>query len=144
LAQLGIDARSFVADHGVTVWASITAHGRHTEAAMRVGLGDDAAAAGGLVASTDGGPAFLGDAIADPLTGLVAAAAVVERLSTDSRALLDISLARTAASFAERGDQPIVRSVPNPAPPVPRVAAASRFELGAHNDEVLNDRHWQR
>ena len=44
----------------------------------RVAFGDDAAAAGGLVAWDEQGPMFVADAVADPLTGLAAAAAVDE------------------------------------------------------------------
>ena len=49
---------------------------------MRVALGDDAAAAGGLVGWVDDGPVFLADAVADPLTGLVAANAIVDAVTT--------------------------------------------------------------
>ena len=56
-------------------WVSITAAGRASE---RVGFGDDVAAGAGLVAADAGGsPMFCGDAIADPLTGLFAAALVL-------------------------------------------------------------------
>ena len=75
LEQLGIDARSIVR-HGPQVWVSITGHGRDGANTMRVGFGDDAAAAGGLVDWVDGTPHFVGDAVADPLAGLTAAMAV--------------------------------------------------------------------
>ena len=56
------------------------ATGATGEAANRVAFGDDAAVAGGLVVYDDRGPCFCADAIADPLTGMVAAAACLERL----------------------------------------------------------------
>ncbi|MCW2903991.1 MAG: acyl-CoA transferase/carnitine dehydratase [Streptosporangiaceae bacterium] len=69
LARFGLDAEAYV-DSG-TVWVSITAHGRASD---RIGFGDDLAATSGLVAwDAGGGPLFCGDALADPLTGLVAA-----------------------------------------------------------------------
>ncbi|WP_043807765.1 CoA transferase [Rhodococcus triatomae] len=71
LAGFGLDAAESVARG--TTWVSITAAGR---ASGRVGFGDDVAAAAGLVASDVTGPMFVGDAIADPLTGLAAAALV--------------------------------------------------------------------
>ncbi|CRK51381.1 conserved hypothetical protein [Rhodococcus sp. RD6.2] len=69
LAGFGLDAEESVARG--TTWVSITAAGR---ASGRVGFGDDVAAAAGLVARDADGPMFVGDAIADPLTGLAAAA----------------------------------------------------------------------
>src|SRR5205814_1300319 len=72
LAQLGLAAEDVVASRERITWVSITAYGR--EQGMRTGYGDDTAAAGGLVTST-GGPVFVGDAIADPLTGVNAALA---------------------------------------------------------------------
>lgn len=70
LKRLGIDAESYVAA-GAT-WVSITAAGR---ASSRIGFGDDVAASAGLIAQAhDGTPCFVGDAIADPLAGLFAAA----------------------------------------------------------------------
>ena len=99
LEQLGIDARAVVR-HGPQVWVSITGHGREGAHAMRVGFGDDAAAAGGLVDWIDGTPRFVGDAVADPLAGLTAAVAVVDALEAGGRVLLDVALSRVAASVA--------------------------------------------
>ena len=59
------------------VWLRITGYGTDAGSAERVAFGDDAAVAGGLVGYDGAGPVFVGDAIADPLTGLEAAAAVV-------------------------------------------------------------------
>ncbi len=60
------------------VWLRITGHGTGGDRADWVAFGDDAAVSGGLVGGTDDAPPFCGDAIADPLTGLEAALAVVE------------------------------------------------------------------
>ncbi len=86
LEQLGIDARAVVR-RGPQVWVSITGHGRDGANAMRVGFGDDAAAAGGLVDWIDGTPHFVGDAVADPLAGLTAAVAVADALEAGGRVL---------------------------------------------------------
>ena len=103
LQQMGIDAQELMAgEDGPRVWASITAHGRTGERGSWVGFGDDAAVAGGLVVSDGEGPCFCADAVADPITGMVAAAAIAEALTTDERALLDLPLSATAARFTGR------------------------------------------
>ena len=91
LAGFGLDAHACVAEG--TTWVSITAAGRASD---RVGFGDDIAAAAGLVAQdATGAPVFCGDAIADPLTGLTAAALT---LTTPAGALLDISMTDVVAA----------------------------------------------
>jgi hypothetical protein len=96
MQQLGIDAEACVARGAV--WASITAYGRTRP--DRVGFGDDVAAAAGLVNIGPDGPYPVGDAIADPLAGVYAAAAVAFGLCHRRAALLDVSMydiARQAA-----------------------------------------------
>jgi hypothetical protein len=81
LAQLGIDAAQIVRTTPGLVWLTITGHGAVGEAANWVGFGDDCAVAGGLTAALSaacGQTGFVGDAIADPLTGLCAALAAWE------------------------------------------------------------------
>jgi hypothetical protein len=77
-------------------WVAITAHGFHGMGAGRVGFGDDCAVAGGLVRWDGGEPRFLGDALADPLTGLEAARTVL----AGQRGLIDMAMARVAAAYA--------------------------------------------
>lgn len=79
------------------VWLSITGYGRAVD---RVAFGDDAAVAGGLVAWDEAGPVFLADAVADPLTGIAAAAAVVAALEQGGRWVLDAPMAGVAAHVA--------------------------------------------
>lgn len=94
LAGFGLDARGF-ADAGGT-WISITAHGR---ASNRIGFGDDIAAGAGLVArDADGTPLFVGDAIADPLTGLRAAVLAMSVPSDGSGRLWDVSMSSIVAA----------------------------------------------
>lgn len=106
LEQLGIDAAGLVAGGRIGAWVSITAHGRTGAGRDRVGFGDDAAAAGGLVGWDDHGPTFVGDAVADPLTGLAAAAAVLGALAAGGSWLLDASLSRVAAGVARGSRSP--------------------------------------
>lgn len=77
-------------------WVAITAHGFTGSGAVRVGFGDDCAAAGGLLRWEHGEPRFLGDALADPLTGLEAALSVL----AGGQGLIDVAMARVAAAYA--------------------------------------------
>ncbi|HEY6793585.1 MAG TPA: CoA transferase [Kineosporiaceae bacterium] len=96
LTRLGIDAAEYVANG--TVWASITAYGRRGPGADRVGFGDDVAVEAGLHAWTPEGPVTVGDAIADPLAGVHAAAAVSMALQASRGCLLDVSMHHVARS----------------------------------------------
>lgn len=82
---------------------AVTGHGVITASVDRVAFGDDAAVAGGLVAWEDDAPRFVGDAIADPLTGLVGAARVFDALAAGRTGLIDLAMADVAASFAPVG-----------------------------------------
>jgi hypothetical protein len=102
LRQLGIDAVAAV-ERGV-IWTAVSAYGRCGPWADRVGFGDDVAAAAGLVATVDGTPVPVADAVADPLAGVHAAAATVAALQGDHGYLLDVSMreaARAAVLVAE-------------------------------------------
>jgi hypothetical protein len=101
LRQLGVVAEDVVAATPGKVWVSITGYGRDEPAAERVAFGDDAAVAGGLVAwDGSGAPVFCGAAIADPLTGLCAAAGVARALARGGGVLLDVAMADVSACFA--------------------------------------------
>lgn len=113
LEQLGA-APATVAGPPGKVWLSITGYGRRAPGCDWVAFGDDAAVAGGLVSWEEPGrPVFCGDAIADPVTGLSAAAALLHAVAQGGGALLDVSMARCAASLA--GDELPGRD-PGPAP----------------------------
>jgi hypothetical protein len=76
LLQLGIDANEIVRNTPGLVWMTLTGHGTSGEAANWVGFGDDCGVSGGLSAAlreVTGHSGFVGDAIADPLTGMTAA-----------------------------------------------------------------------
>jgi hypothetical protein len=95
LAQLGIDARRCVAERRGLTWLGITGHGRREPQAAWVAFGDDAAVAAGAASRTGEAherPLFCGDAIADPLTGLHAAVAVLAAHRAGGGVVLDVAL----------------------------------------------------
>ncbi len=106
LSQLGYDAGGWVGERVGRIWASITGYGRAHE---WIAFGDDAALSAGLAWSPDAGqpdPCFCADAIADPLTGLHAAAIILAFMRRGRGGLLDLSLsgiARRAVSAEQEG-----------------------------------------
>ena len=66
-----------------------------------VAFGDDAAAAGGLVDWVGGGPHFMGDALADPLTGMAAALATIKAMQAGGGVLVDAAMAQVAAGAVD-------------------------------------------
>lgn len=97
LARHGLAADQVPARPG-RVWLRITGYG--AEHPDRVAFGDDAAVAGGLVVTRPDGPAFCGDAIADPLTGMQATAAVLDSLTRGGGDVIDVAMAGVAATYA--------------------------------------------
>lgn len=114
LEQLGA-APADLAGRPGRVWLSITGHGRSSPYRDRVAFGDDAAAAGGLVAwDGAGSPVFCADAIADPITGLFGALAVLHAVRDGGGVLIDLPMAGCAAAVAAaegRGPAPAARPV---------------------------------
>jgi hypothetical protein len=107
LRQLGIDAEAWIAARPGRVWISISGYGRMPPGDGWVAFGDDAAAAGGLVATralAGEAPRFCGDAIADPLAGLCAAAGGLASWQSGESRLLDVSLVASAAWARGSGD----------------------------------------
>jgi crotonobetainyl-CoA:carnitine CoA-transferase CaiB-like acyl-CoA transferase len=98
LRQLGLDPFAAVERHPGLTWVGISAYGLTGPGANRIGYGDDAAVAGGLVlrGST---PAFFADAAADPITGLYAAIAALA-VSAAGGGVVDVSLRDVAAHVA--------------------------------------------
>lgn len=148
LAGFGLDAEAAAADG--TIWVSITAAGR---ASPRIGFGDDVAAGAGLVAyDTDRGPVFCGDALADPLTGLVAAELAMSAPAADRGMLFDVAMSSVVAVT-------LARSQPRPSPaarrsgpgwvvdcasgpvtvaaPRARAPSARAASAGEHTEQVL-------
>lgn len=146
LEQLGIDATEVLAAGRTRVWASITGHGRRAPGRDRVAFGDDAAVAGGLVCWDDEGPVFCADAVADPTSGLVTAAAVLDALADGGRWLLDISMAQVAAHLAGptlpagpalAGRPTFAAERDDVAAPRARRPLARAARLGEHTTDVL-------
>jgi hypothetical protein len=148
LAHMGIAATEHVAVG--TVWVSITAYGR--ESGDRVGFGDDVAAAAGLVVDDGPGPYPVGDAIADPLAGVTAAAAAITALQGERGCLLDVSMRDVAAQAAglPGGDATVVRTDEGwavdgadgrtlVAGPRARPVTARATALGTHTERVLSE-----
>jgi CoA-transferase family III len=97
----------------------------------RPAFGDDAAVAGGLVGD---GPVFLGDAVADPLSGLEAVRAVAEALRRGGGEVIEVSMAQVAARHAA-----LLRAPDSDAPPESPTlppAAPPASPLGADNAAV--------
>jgi hypothetical protein len=100
LAQLGIDADQIARSTPGLVWISITGHGTAGEAAGWVGFGDDCGVSGGLSAALRRATArtgFVGDAIADPLTGIFAALAAWEAWSAGRGVRLGLAMSHLVA-----------------------------------------------
>jgi len=121
------------------VWLRVTGHGAESG---RVAFGDDAAVAGGLVGAGGGTPVFCGDAIADPLTGVAAAAAVIESLARGGGELIELSMAAVAANYAAL---PVISPghPPQARPPVAPPPSAPAAALGADTaavDRLVADR----
>lgn len=101
-AGLGLDLAEVQQSYPHLIWVAISAYSVTGGGAMRVGFGDDCAVAGGLSLrdGITGQRYFVGDAIADPLTGLRAAIAVLDAWCRGRCGLLDMALSQTAANVA--------------------------------------------
>jgi crotonobetainyl-CoA:carnitine CoA-transferase CaiB-like acyl-CoA transferase len=132
LEQLGISAMECVREGGPRVWVSITGYGRASD---RVAFGDDAAAAGGLVVWHEGAPLFCADAVADPVTGLTAAAACLDALADGGRWMLDVSMGAVSAALS--GPSPAEPGPAAVADPRARDAVAAAPALGADTADVV-------
>ena len=87
------------------VWLSITAYGRTGPWCNRVGFGDDTAAAAGLLEGLDvDAPRFVGDAVADPLTGVLGAALITDAIAAGGGVLIDLALREVARAVALRAE----------------------------------------
>ncbi|MBL7499429.1 CoA transferase [Frankia sp. CN7] len=149
LDQLGIDPAAMIARNPRLTWVSITGHGRTGPWRQRPAFGDDAAAAAGAVAvDAAGRPVFLADAVADPVTGVLAAAAALASLLAGGGHHVDIALREAVGSLLagrpalpERDPtaRPALRGQPPLAVAAPRmrVPAAQAFPPGHDNARLL-------
>lgn len=135
LTRRGLDPHQVPPRPG-RVWLRVSGYGTAGDRAGRVAFGDDAAVAGGLVCRDGAGaPGFMGDAIADPLTGIEAFAAVQDSLQRGGGELIEVAMAAVAADYAagDPVDAGGCREV-HPRVPEPSPAAA---ELGADSAAVV-------
>jgi hypothetical protein len=132
LARRGLGAVDISGRAG-RVWLRIGGHAAQPD---RAAFGDDAAVAGGLVGADADGPVFCGDAIADPLSGLEAARAVLQSLRRGGGDLIEVSMAAVAARYAALPPAPSYCAARALAPPPPAAGPAAS-PLGADNAAVL-------
>jgi hypothetical protein len=158
LRQLGIDVDVLLKERPDLTWVSITGYGRDEPQAQWIAFGDDAGVAGGLsevMRRATGRYQFVGDAIADPLTGIraawvawrswlmgggqliplaladVAADCLAEELKTSGATAVERAFAGWWSDARRNGAHSDVRARPI----VDRVA-----KLGEHTDRVLRQR----
>jgi hypothetical protein len=151
LAQLGIDAAQLVRTTPGLVWLCITGHGAEGEAGGWVGFGDDCGVAGGLSAALRtacGTTGFVGDAIADPLTGMEAALVAWNAWTSrrGGRVALAMSHVVARAVTESRTDDPAQwqealcawgAAVEKPFPAVPLRSIGTLPALGEHTRSYL-------
>ena len=105
LLQLGIDPRKVVKSRRGVTWIQLTAHGSGLPESHWIGYGDDAAAAAGLCAQlhrVTGSYGFVGDAIADPLTGIYAALSAWRSWASGGGEMIGLSLRQVTAFCIRR------------------------------------------
>ncbi len=100
LRQLGIDCEKLLAAKPGKIWLSLTAYGRSHP--HWVGFGDDIGVGAGLSAMMEhiwGAPFFVGDAIADPVSGIIGALSVWSKWQQGWGGLIDLSM-RDCVAYA--------------------------------------------
>ena len=155
LRQLGIHAETLIDEHPGLSWISLNGYGRNAEAENWVAYGDDAGVAAGLswlMRQASGETLIVGDAIADPLTGMHAALAAWACHRTGGGRLLSLSLVdvvRHVLQFDRAVGAEAIRARQQdwaqfvrdeiPAPPRARAPRGSAPALGADTDAVLRE-----
>ena len=146
LRQLGIDAQALVRANPGLTWLSITGYGRAPAREQWIAYGDDAGVAAGLSTAqraASGERLVVGDAIADPLTGLHAALAAWSAWQSGG-GLVEVSLtgvvahclafdapAQGWAARAREWEAVLARSGMAPAMPRSRALSGLARPLGA-------------
>ena len=154
LRQLGIEPEARCAERPDLTWISITGYGRGEPQANWIAFGDDAGAAAGLselMRKATGRYEFVGDAIADPLTGIHAALAAWTSWRSGGSRLISLALAEVAAAAlaeesASLGARQLERvcaawwadvQQPQRSPSAMRTSREPVGALGEHTDVVL-------
>lgn len=154
LLHLGIDAEALVGEVPGLVWLSVTGHGARGAAANWAGIGNDCAVAAGLsraLEQASGEIGYVGDAIADPLTGITGAlegwrawrSGHAQRIGLSMSAITARALAEERAFDADLLEAELRgwgAAIGQPFPQVPRrPLAAPLAELGADTARYLPD-----
>lgn len=104
LRQLGIDAQQLLDERTDLSWIALSGYGRGEPQENWIAYGDDAGVDAGLsrvMAACIGAPVFVGDAVADPLTGLHAAAAAWASWRAGGSRLISLSLSEVVRACIE-------------------------------------------
>ncbi len=107
LRQLGIDAGKMTQQKPGKIWLRLMAYGDHDN---RIGFGDDIGVSAGpctVMERTWGAPCFVGDAIADPISGIYAALAAWAKWQQGKNVLIELSMVdivHHAAQISEMSD----------------------------------------
>jgi hypothetical protein len=158
LRQLGIDAAKIVLECPDLTWISLTGHGRGEPQEQWIAYGDDAGVDAGLtrvMRQVTGNAMFVGDAIADPLAGLHAAAFAWWSWRSGGSRLASIALGEVVRSIVERsapavpdtgwrelhreGIALLRESGTVAEPPSARVSYGRAPDLGADTEAVLRE-----
>lgn len=151
LQQFGVRADDIVRTRPGLTWVTITGHGAAGAAADWVGFGDDCGVAAGLSAAlrdVGGCSGFVGDAIADPLTGIYAAKAAWAVWASGKGRRLGIAMSGVVAeamATARARDPADLRrmligwaaSAGRPFPPVCRRGVCGVSPLGSDTQAAL-------
>jgi hypothetical protein len=152
LRQLGIDAEALVREIPGLIWVSVTGHGAAGEAANWAGIGNDCAVASGLsraLAEAAGEIGYVGDAIADPLTGIAGALAAWRAYESGEACRIGLSMSAITAQAltGERAHDPAAltaelkawgKAVGRPFPKVRRrEMLAPVYQFGADTAQYL-------
>lgn len=147
LRQLGIEAETLLAGKPGKIWLRLMAYGDDEN---RIGFGDDIGVLAGLPSVMEqswGQALMVGDAIADPLSGLYAALAIVAKWRQGGGCLLELSMrdvVRHAMQIDEAADlaeisqswQAMAKEDNSDLYPM-RPAEGKAAALGEHTAEIL-------
>ncbi len=155
LRQMGIDAEELLTQRADLTWISLTGYGRAEPQANWLAYGDDAGVAAGLswlMQKLSGEAVFVGDAIADPLTGIHAALAAWASCCAGGSRLIALSLvdvlrhviaadapADLAGWHARYASWTAVAAQSTVQAPKARMAPAAAAALGADTARVLTE-----